>query len=119
MNMRLLEKTDASPLEGLLHKLKYAEMTDPDAVVCCAACLWVVTAIRHRVEIQGANEHTYINPHGFRFHIICYREAPARVSRFPCIHGSRAMTGVMRYAEIAAPTWAGIIMRPAARTSMA
>jgi hypothetical protein len=73
--MRLLENTDSSPLKGLLHKLKYAPATDPDAMVCCAACLQVVTSDQERIEIQGGSEHVYTNPHGFQFHVICYRDA--------------------------------------------
>jgi hypothetical protein len=73
--MRLLEKTRSSPLQGLLHKLQYAAAIDPDAAVCCAACLQAVTSNKERVEIQGGTEHVHINPHGLRFHIICYREA--------------------------------------------
>ena len=75
MRLRLLENTDA-PLQNLLHQLKYATATDPDAAIRCAACLQTVTSNRERCEILGASEHLYTNPHGFRFHIICYREAP-------------------------------------------
>jgi hypothetical protein len=75
MQLRLLENTDA-PLQNLLHTLKYATATNPDAVIRCAACLQIVTSNRERFEISGASEHLYTNPHGFRFHIICYREAP-------------------------------------------
>lgn len=73
--MRLLENTDTSPMHALLHKLKYAHAADPDAPVCCAVCLQPITSNRNRIEIQGASEHVYTNPHGFSFHIICYREA--------------------------------------------
>lgn len=73
--MRLLENTDATPLQGLLHRLMYAEAVDPDAAVCCAACLHLITSNKERIDIQGGSEHEYTNPHGFRFHIICFREA--------------------------------------------
>lgn len=73
--MRLLENTDSSPLQDLLHRLKYAETADPDALVRCAACLRTVTSNRERIEVQGASEHIYTNPQGFRFHIVCFREA--------------------------------------------
>lgn len=73
--MRFLEKTDGSPLQGLLHKLKYAAASDPDVLLYCAACLRNITSNRERIEVQGASEHVYANPHGFRFHIVCFREA--------------------------------------------
>lgn len=75
MLIRLLEKNDPSPLRSLLHSLKHEEIADPDAMVCCAACLQAVTSNRFRIEIHGASEHIYTNPHGFRFQIVCYREA--------------------------------------------
>jgi hypothetical protein len=78
--MRLLETSETPPLQGLLHKLKNAAATDPDAAVCCAACLQAITHNRERIEIQGACEQVYTNPHGLRFHIICYREAAG------CVH---------------------------------
>ncbi|HEX5057593.1 MAG TPA: cereblon family protein [Gammaproteobacteria bacterium] len=74
IRLRLLEKT-GSPLQNLLHKLKYAAMTDPDAAIRCAACLQTITSHRERFEIGGASEHFHTNPQGLRFHIICYREA--------------------------------------------
>jgi hypothetical protein len=72
--LRLLENTD-QPLQSLLHRLKHAQAADPDAVVCCAACLRTITSNRERIEIQGGSEHICTNPQGFRFHIVCYREA--------------------------------------------
>jgi hypothetical protein len=77
--MRLLEDTGPAPLHSLLHKLKYGEKINPDAAVCCAACLCAVTSNKARFEIQGSIEHVCINPHGFRFHIVCFREAPGCV----------------------------------------
>lgn len=42
----------------------------------CAACGAFVTYPESRVSIQGACEHTFVNPHGFFFHIECFGSAP-------------------------------------------
>jgi hypothetical protein len=73
--MRLLENTDAPPLQGLLRRLKRMEAADPEARLRCAACLQPVTSNNERIEVGGACEHECTNPNGFRFHIICFRGA--------------------------------------------
>jgi hypothetical protein len=48
---------------------------DP-ATLLCAACGQIVTWRTSLFNIQGGTEHRFTNPHGFRFRIACYRDAP-------------------------------------------
>jgi hypothetical protein len=43
--------------------------------VYCATCSHVVSHIDHRIEVGGSHEHHFVNPHGYRFDVGCYREA--------------------------------------------
>ena len=42
----------------------------------CAACDHRITDAALRIEMAGAHEHTFVNPHGFVHHIACYAAAP-------------------------------------------
>jgi hypothetical protein len=42
----------------------------------CARCRHTITHQRQQIVVNGAHAHTCTNPHGFAFHIGCYREAP-------------------------------------------
>lgn len=41
----------------------------------CAACRRPVTHESERIRVQGAHEHTCVNPHGLTYRIACFREA--------------------------------------------
>ena len=49
--------------------------TDPTPVRC-AACGYLVTTTGARLAVDGAFEHTKVNPHGLVFVIVTYGEAP-------------------------------------------
>ncbi len=40
----------------------------------CAACRNLITSLDDRISIQGGQEHTFTNPHGYVFHIGCFRQ---------------------------------------------
>jgi len=46
----------------------------------CAACDHIISHDDYRIEMGGAHEHTFVNPHGFVHHIGCFALAPG------CIH---------------------------------
>lgn len=48
----------------------------PDPVVRCRACGHLITRPGATVEVLGAHEHTFRNPAGYSFHVLCYAEAP-------------------------------------------
>lgn len=56
-----------APLEG--------EGEDRGGVLACARCLTPVTTTGARIAVGGAHEHTFVNPHGLRFHIGCFAKA--------------------------------------------
>jgi hypothetical protein len=50
---------------------------EPDAAkhILCRSCRRVITHPDERIQMQGAHEHTFANPHGIVFHIGCFRSA--------------------------------------------
>jgi hypothetical protein len=52
-------------------------------VVVCAACGHHVTDLDERHAVNGAHEHTFVNPAGFAFVIGCWRAAPGCVAISP------------------------------------
>jgi hypothetical protein len=59
------------------------EAEDVDPLVRCAACRHPVTSERQRISVNDAREHRFVNPHGFLFHIGCFRDAPGCVAWGP------------------------------------
>ena len=55
-----------------------------DGSVCCATCNYVITKNDQRIAVQGAHTHEFTNPHGIRFRIGCFRQAPG------CVHVGEA-----------------------------
>ena len=43
--------------------------------LACAACGQIITAPRHRLEVEGKHEHRFSNPAGIAYHIGCFGEA--------------------------------------------
>ena len=46
-----------------------------DAQVLCKHCGSVVTQARHCIEVDGQHEHTFRNPWGYSFHLLCFAQA--------------------------------------------
>lgn len=49
--------------------------TDGEALVCCD-CASIITFASEKIEINGAYNHSFANPHGLFFEIGCYKNAP-------------------------------------------
>jgi hypothetical protein len=47
----------------------------PQGAIVCAACGGTITSARHRVAVNGAHDHRFMNPGGYLFHIGCFTEA--------------------------------------------
>ena len=54
-------------------------LPEEPAVLACACCFEPITTEADRVEVGGALEHTFMNPHGFCFRIGCFTSAQALV----------------------------------------
>lgn len=52
-----------------------AEKPATEKRLFCAACRHPITAQGERIQVHGGHEHTFTNPHGFVFHIGCFRTA--------------------------------------------
>ena len=47
-----------------------------ERALVCVACGHRITDDDHRIEMNGAHEHTFVNPGGFVHHIGCFDAAP-------------------------------------------
>lgn len=43
--------------------------------VCCRSCGHALTLARLAIEVDGRHEHTFRNPAGYSFHVVCFSEA--------------------------------------------
>ncbi|MEA3437413.1 MAG: cereblon family protein [Thermodesulfobacteriota bacterium] len=48
---------------------------DVDKYILCRQCRRIITTSAERIEIQGAHQHTFANPHGSVYQIGCFRSA--------------------------------------------
>jgi hypothetical protein len=54
--------------------------TAEDESLRCVVCEHRITERAYRIEMSGANEHTFVNPYGIAFVIGCFAAAPG------CVH---------------------------------
>ncbi len=64
-----------SELDPALRSMLGIQETDDKDFIYCAACATVITAPSQRIEVNGRHDHYFINPHGFEFHVGCFRHA--------------------------------------------
>ena len=57
------------------------EQTKPleASVVVCKECNLPVTSPETAIALEGKHEHTFRNPAGYSFHLLCYNQAPGAV----------------------------------------
>lgn len=48
---------------------------DIDKYILCRQCRRIITAQTERIEMLGAHQHVFANPHGIVYHIGCFRFA--------------------------------------------
>ncbi len=48
---------------------------EPERAILCRECAHTITRSSHLIERQGAHEHTFRNPAGYSFHLLCYQQA--------------------------------------------
>ena len=53
------------------------KVTEEPPALACARCQEPVTSAAEWLEVGGAREHTFMNPHGFAFRIGCFAAARA------------------------------------------
>ena len=51
------------------------EEPDTGKYIICRQCHQVITSLDERIEMQGAHQHTFANPHGIVYHIGCFKSA--------------------------------------------
>jgi hypothetical protein len=72
----LLRERDERSGPDLERKPRPEDALDDATVLVCAACTSFVTTAAARIAMSGSHEHTFVNPHGFRYHIGCFAAAP-------------------------------------------
>ncbi|HEY9777787.1 MAG TPA: cereblon family protein [Planktothrix sp.] len=58
-------------------ELKKKDQSETDKSVRCRSCDFVITDPANAVQ---PHEHTFRNPAGFSFHVLCYSDAPGALS---------------------------------------
>jgi hypothetical protein len=53
-----------------------AAEVDAEEWLRCAACAAEVTPRKAAISVNGAHEHEFMNPSGFRFRVACFATAP-------------------------------------------
>ena len=56
------------------------EASDHERALLCARCRNAITDLDAKIEMSGAHEHVFCNPHGHVFRIGCFAEAPGAAS---------------------------------------
>ena len=54
-----------------------------ERAVRCGRCDHALTSEREKIEVAGRHAHTFMNPSGVIFHIVCYREVPGATIEGP------------------------------------
>ena len=65
-------------LVGTAHGTRADEGSDERArrAIVCASCGTQLTDASQRIEVSGQHEHTFFNPAGLVFHLVCFASAP-------------------------------------------
>lgn len=70
-----------SPGRVIVSQIRPSDVAAPEArtqrddTVRCKGCHHAVTRQRHAIQKDGRHEHTFRNPGGYSFHVLCYVEA--------------------------------------------
>ena len=82
--LQLLDTRDPAALGPTPGGLPAADAaTRRAAGLVCDACEQLITDVRHRIQVQDAHEHRFMNPGGFLYHIGCFAEAVGCVTVGP------------------------------------
>jgi len=60
---------------GLQDKSSQEKRVEKKDAILCENCFQVITSPKEMIEMNGAHQHTFANPHGIVFSIGCYRTA--------------------------------------------
>ena len=71
---------EAGPLPEAAEVTEALPKPAADAMVRCRACAHGLTCRSLAVQVAGAHEHTFRNPAGYSFHVLCYADAEG------CLH---------------------------------
>jgi hypothetical protein len=72
----LFKEESASPVPGRPDESSgKEERAHLERAILCSACSATITSPRHRIAVQNAHEHRFVNPAGFIYHFGCFSEA--------------------------------------------
>jgi hypothetical protein len=73
---RLKPPASSSPADLIHIDSRVERAAAASGRLLCAACGHPVTSSSQATERAGSHRHRFVNPHGRRFHIACFRRAP-------------------------------------------
>lgn len=56
---------------------------EPEALILCRSCGQAVARLHDRTERHGSHRHTFANPHGIVYEILCFRAAEGSAASGP------------------------------------
>jgi len=68
------DKKESTDISTLIYN-KDSAVLEEDKNIYCRICANIVTTKNEQIKIEGGHEHTFTNPHGFVYHITCYKKA--------------------------------------------
>ncbi len=68
--------SEDTTLEAVIEKSLEEENFDPRGLIRCRICRTPITHQQERIHIDGAHEHSFVNPHDIQFHLGCFHSAP-------------------------------------------
>jgi len=60
-------------LDSFVEEEVEEKISDDEDYILCRQCLNIITSSAERIEVHGAHQHTFANPHGIVFEIGCFR----------------------------------------------
>ncbi len=69
------DRFNNKPMNGMQDKSAQEKRTEEKKNILCRHCFQIITSPEEMIEMNGAHQHTFVNPHGIAFTIGCYKTA--------------------------------------------
>ena len=82
--LQTFQKLTGPQIEGLRKKLarqEKKEEEEEERLLLCKNCKNKITSLNNSIEVRGQYKHTFSNPHGFIFEIVCFSLADGCVNQ--------------------------------------
>ena len=74
--LRFPSETIIDNTDQPLIKNKEKKEKNKQKFICCSLCLQIITSYDQKIEANGLHHHTFANPEGIIYEIVCFKSAP-------------------------------------------